>query len=167
MTKPMLLGLLSILVLTNCVGGAKEWRYQPTKGETPALVDGQAVPSTDLPATVQKAITAANALRAKPYIRGGGHTLFEAKGYDCSGATSYVLHKAGLLTDSLVSGEFRDYGDSGKGRWITVYAKRGHVFLDIAGLRFDTGHNGDQDGPRWTTTNRATRGYTARHPTHW
>jgi hypothetical protein len=59
---------------------------------------------------------------------------------------------------------FRRYGQSGDGQWISVWARKGHVFLVVAGLRFDTGWNGDGDGPRWTAKSRPARGYVIRHP---
>ena len=46
---------------------------------------------------MRKAIAAANRIHTRPYIWGGGHRSFKSKGYDCSGAVSYVLHAAGLL----------------------------------------------------------------------
>ena len=66
--------------------------------------------------------------------------------FDCSGATSYVLRAAGRLRDSVPSEGFRHYGESGPGRWISVYARDGHVFLVVAGLRFDTGWTGHEHG---------------------
>jgi hypothetical protein len=46
----------------------------------------------------------------------------------------------------------------------TIYATRDHVFLVIAGLRFDTGWTGGSRGPRWTTRSRPTTGAVERHP---
>jgi hypothetical protein len=46
----------------------------------------------------------------KPYIWGGGHASFTAKGYDCSGAVSYALHGADLLGYTQVSGQLAHYG---------------------------------------------------------
>ena len=31
------------------------------------------------------------------------------------------------------------YGEPGPGRWITIYARNGHVFMTLCGLRLDTG----------------------------
>jgi hypothetical protein len=58
------------------------------------------------------------------------------------------------------------YGERGRGRWITVYSRRGHTFAVIAGLRLDTTdfQNGGNTGPRWHVDGRDTRGYVARHP---
>jgi hypothetical protein len=38
----------------------------------------------------------------------------------------------------MSSTEFRGYGQRGPGKWITVYAREGHTFAVIAGLRLDT-----------------------------
>jgi len=80
-------------------------------------------------------IEAANTLTAKPYIYGGGHRSFHDRGYDCSGAVSYVLHAGGKLDRPLVSQNFFDYGKKGYGDWVTIYVRKGHVFIVIAGLR--------------------------------
>ena len=51
-----------------------------------------------------QAIKAGNRIHTKPYIWGGGHRRFKSRGYDCSGAVSYVLHAAGLLRSPLAQG---------------------------------------------------------------
>lgn len=84
--------------------------------------------------------------------------------YDCSGAASYVLNATGRLRGSMPSSGFRRYGEKGAGDWISVYARRGHVFLVIAGLRFDTGWTRAPQGPQWTMRGRPARGYVIRHP---
>ena len=130
--------------------------------------DGSALAPPDAPRQVRKAINAANKIRYKPYLWGGGHRSFKAKGYDCSGAVSFVLHAAGLLKRPLASGPLaRSWGSPGVGQWITVYANRGHVYVVIAGLRWDTSAVGEPlnagSGPRWRSTARTTTGYTAKY----
>jgi hypothetical protein len=119
------------------------------------------------PYPVVRAIKAANKIRRKTYIWGGGHRGFKARGYDCSGAVSYVLHAAGLLRSPLVSGQLAWWGAPGTGSWITVYANRTHVYMVIAGLRYDTSPRGetiDQGrGPRWRYTLRTPTGFAIRH----
>jgi len=120
-----------------------------------------------LPSAIQRAVDAANSLQGKPYVWGGGHRFLYDKGYDCSGAVSFVLHKAGLLSGPLTSSQFQDYGEPGPGRFITVYTKDGHhVFMAICGLRFDTSDmgGGRGDGPRWRPKGRTFPGYQMRHP---
>ncbi|MEO6785696.1 MAG: hypothetical protein ABI318_06140, partial [Chthoniobacteraceae bacterium] len=116
-------------------------------------------------AEVKRAIWAANFLRRKPYVWGGGHGSFYADGYDCSGTVSFLLRHAGRLSSPIASREFTTYGGSGRGRWITIYAKSGHVFAVVAGLRLDTtGYSGRDEGPRWRADNRPPYGFVARHP---
>ncbi|HVV88951.1 MAG TPA: hypothetical protein VHB53_00520, partial [Solirubrobacterales bacterium] len=102
------------------------------------LVDGEAIPPPGAPPAVKRVIAAADEIDNRPYIWGGGHASFIAKGYDCSGAVSYALHGAGLLSYTMVSGQLAHYGSPGPGRWITIYANAEHVFMVVAGLRFDT-----------------------------
>ncbi len=136
-------------------------------GKATLLPDGSAVPPAGAPPAVVSAIGAANAIRFKPYVYGGGHKSFKSKGYDCSGAVSYALRGAGLLTAPMPSGPMMRWGLPGPGAWITVYAKPSHAYMVIAGLRFDTSMGGDPvntgQGPRWRSTNRPARGYRARH----
>jgi hypothetical protein len=55
------------------------------------------------------------------------------------------------------------WGSPGRGRWITVWSNTGHVFLEVAGVRFDT--SGTRvTGSRWQATMRGTAGFVARHP---
>ena len=140
----------------------------PTAGVATLQADGSALAPPDAPRQVRKAINAANRIRFKPYIWGGGHRRWKAKGYDCSGAVSYVLHAAGLLKKRpMTSGDLaRRWGSPGVGQWITVYANRGHTYAVIAGLRWDTSAVGESlrrgTGPRWRATARTSGGYTVK-----
>jgi cell wall-associated NlpC family hydrolase len=138
----------------------------PTAGVATLQSDGSAVAPSDAPRQVRKAINAGNRIRTKPYLWGGGHRKFNAKGYDCSGAISYVLHAAGMLKRPLSSGPFMRWASPGLGQWITVYANRGHMYAVIAGLRYDTSAVGESlnqgSGPRWRSTARSSTGYAAR-----
>ena len=135
-------------------------------GSRAVLRNGVAYAPSQAPQSVKEAIWAANSLRRKPYVWGGGHGSFYDRGYDCSGTVSFALHSAGALDSPLPSSEFMRYGERGRGRWITVYSRRGHTFAVIAGLRLDTTdfENGGNTGPRWHEDGRDTRGYVARHP---
>ena len=132
-----------------------------------ALRDGIAMAPADAPLAVKRAIWAANQLRSKPYRYGGGHRSFRDSGYDCSGTVSYALGGAGLISSPLSASDFRRYGERGQGRWITVYARNGHTFAVIAGLRLDT-TPGDSSrypwAPRWQRRTRGPAGFEARHP---
>jgi hypothetical protein len=133
------------------------------------IIRGLAYAPSDAPIQVQRAIWAGNMIRHKPYILGGGHGIWNAAGYDCSGSVSFVLHAAGLLRISKDSSDFMTWGQSGIGAWITVYTNPAHAFVEIAGIRLDTSaeqdpHPAPGSGPRWRPLVTSTVGYTARHP---
>jgi hypothetical protein len=92
----------------------------------------------EAPLVVKRAIWAANQLRSRPYRYGGGHKSFSDSGYDCSGTVSYILGAAGWVSSPMSSSDLRGFGSRGCGKWITVYARNGHAFAVIAGLRLDT-----------------------------
>ncbi len=138
-------------------------------GRKACLLGNVACAPADAPLEVKRAIWAANQLRSRPYRYGGGHKSFVDNGYDCSGTVSYALAAAGLVKSPLSSTEFRRYGSSGSGKWITIYARNGHTFAVIAGLRLDTTAYNTlryerNDAPRWRATERTPRGFVARHP---
>ena len=136
-------------------------------GKRARLYSGQAAAPKKAPLRVKRAIWAANQLCSKPYRYGGGHRSFDDRGYDCSGTVSYALAAAGLIGSPMSSREFRKYGRRGRGKWITIYARKGHTFAIIAGLRLDTTPYDNYTGrwaPRWQTTDRPPRGFVARHP---
>jgi hypothetical protein len=129
--------------------------------------NGTALAPANAPWQVRKAIAAANKIHTRPYIWGGGHRRFKSRGYDCSGAVSYVLHAAGLLRSPMASGPLMTWGAPGIGSWITVYASRSHAWMTVAGLRFDTSAVGESlnqgSGPRWRASMRTGTGYAARY----
>ncbi len=124
---------------------------------------GMVQPPAGAPAAVAQVIAAGNAIATLPYIYGGGHASFQASGYDCSGSVSYALAAAGLVSSPMVSGAFETWGDPGPGRWITVYANAGHVWMVVAGWRFDTIALA-QSGTRWASSGGDASGYVVRHP---
>jgi cell wall-associated NlpC family hydrolase len=144
----------------------------PTEGAPPpvgpagaaAIVRGRAIAPLDAPGAVQRVIAAANRIRTKPYVWGGGHGRWWDGGYDCSGAVSYALHGGELLDSPLASGPMERWGRPGPGRWITVYANAGHAYAVIAGLRWDTSGNTTGTGPRWHAEMTSSAGFVARHP---
>jgi peptidoglycan hydrolase-like protein with peptidoglycan-binding domain len=123
--------------------------------------DGTASPPADAPPAVAAAIAAGNRIASLPYKWGGGHRTWEDSGYDCSGSVGYALHGGGLLDATSDSTGFMSYGEPGPGRWITIYANAGHVYMVVAGLRFDT--SGAKPS-RWQAELRSTDGYAVRHP---
>jgi hypothetical protein len=152
------------LLLAGCAA-PPPYVYTYIPGRTAILSGGCAIAPPAAPPDVQVAVAAANRISGLPYVYGAGHTSAEFdSAYDCSGAASFVLKAAGLVDSPMPSFAFRRYGEDGPGQWITIYARRDHVFLVIAGLRFDTGWTGGPRGPQWTTRSRPTDGCVLRHP---
>jgi hypothetical protein len=124
---------------------------------------GHALPPSGVPSKVRRIFEAGNRIALTPYVWGGGHGSWKAAGYDCSGSVGYALHAAHLLKTATTSGAFESYGRPGPGRWVTIYANGGHVYMTVAGLRFDTSSHG-VGGSRWTRAARDSAGYVVRHP---
>jgi peptidoglycan hydrolase CwlO-like protein len=124
---------------------------------------GMVQPPPGAPAAVAQVIAAGNAIATLPYVYGGGHASFQANGYDCSGSVSYALAAAGLVSSPMVSGDFESWGDPGPGRWITIYANADHVWMQVAGWRFDTVAQAET-GTRWAQGGGEFSGFVVRHP---
>jgi hypothetical protein len=165
MRLPTLTGAaLSILLGLSGCASPRNYAYRFVPGKTAVLCDGKAEAPPNAPHEVHAAVAAGNALVGLPYRYGGGHSPGLCSGYDCSGAASHVLKAAGKLSTPIPSSSFRRYGKSGPGDWISVYARNGHVFLVVAGLRYDTGYTEQEHGPRWSTLGRPATGCVVRHP---
>ena len=126
--------------------------------------NGKAAAPANAPRRVQKMIWAVNKIQNKPYVYGGGHGAIRDRGYDCSGAVSYALYYGRILDgDPRDAVGFFTWGRRGRGKWVTVYAHGGHMWMKIAGLRFDTTDR-ERDGTRWHRDIRSSAGYVVRHP---
>jgi hypothetical protein len=128
--------------------------------------DGKAAIPRGAPKRVQALIAAANRIVGKPYKWGGGHARLADAGYDCSGAVSYALIGSGMLVAPMVSGTLARWQATGLGKWLSVYANKGHVYLEVAGLRLDTSRVGDpsgRSGVRWRPVIGRRTGFHARH----
>ena len=136
--------------------------YLQTGPRARVLRNGMAVAPENAPDVVKRVIMAANEIAKFPYKWGGGHGAWRDDGYDCSGSVSFALAGAGLLDSPLTSGGFIGYGAPGEGRWITIYTNPGHVFMVVAGLRFDTSGQG-RAGTRWQEAPRTIDGFVVRH----
>jgi cell wall-associated NlpC family hydrolase len=128
-----------------------------------ALGNGIALPPLEAPAAVRQMIEAGNVIARTPYLWGGGHGKWVDKGYDCSGSVSFVLASAGYLDSPLASGPLMSWGEPGPGKWVTIYSHQGHVWMVVAGIRFDTS-GARETGSRWQNDMRSTAGFVARHP---
>ena len=169
-TIPVEKALRAVVAKSN---SAPKTYSAPAGGTTRINSDGTATAPAGAPAAVQQAIAAANQIINTSYCYGGGHGSFQSSCYDCSGAVSFALHGAGLLSSPEDSTSLESYGVSGPGRWITVYADSSHAFIVIGGRAFDTADYGGPNipagsGPRWRsnpTGNLQDGGnYVVRHP---
>jgi len=163
--------ITSFLVGGCCILATEAYSFPTVGPTTPGSVarlrGTVAAAPENAPLVVKRAIWAANDLRTKPYRYGGGHRSFHDNAYDCSGTISYALGAAGLIKSPMSSSEFRRFGQGGNGKWITIYARNGHTFALIAGLRLDTTPMGNYTGrwaPRWQSIFRHPSGFDARHP---
>jgi hypothetical protein len=137
------------------------------------LPNGQAAAPAGAPLGVKAIIAAGNQIVGKPYAYGGGHGLplsEVAPTYDCSSSVEHLLYGGSLLPVGYdaPSGTLESFGASGPGAWVTIYANADHVFMYVAGLRWDT-HNaaGAGDGTTgigWHPLIRSAAGFVARHP---
>jgi peptidoglycan hydrolase-like protein with peptidoglycan-binding domain len=153
---------------------AKAMTAQGPVGKATLNSDGTVTPPSGAPQAVVAAINAANSIIDKPYRVGGGHGKWNDSAYDCSGAVSFALHGANLLSAPEDSTQLESYGSAGPGQWMTIYADSAHTFIVIAGLAFDTAHYGPTTpsgtGPRWLTPANVTANlqdggdYIVRHP---
>jgi len=137
------------------------------------LPDGRAAAPQDAPPAVRQIIAAGNQIVGKPYLYGGAHGLplsQVAAAYDCSSSVEHLLYGARLLPVSYdaPSGELESFGVPGLGRWITIYANPDHVFMYVAGLRWDThdaaGAGDGSTGIGWHPLVRSSAGFVPRHP---
>jgi hypothetical protein len=137
------------------------------------LTDGRASAPAIAPAAVKGIIAAGNQIVGKPYLYGGGHGLplsEVAPAYDCSSSVEHLLYGGRLLPVDYgaASGALESFGQPGPGRWVSIYASADHVFMYVAGLRWDT-HNaaGPEDGSAgigWHPLVRSSAGFVVRHP---
>ena len=166
---PKILSGALILAVLNCSVLADTFPISGpiSPGNRACLRGGIACAPSKAPIAVKRAIWAANKLHSKPYHYGGGHRSFFDRAYDCSGTVSFALAGAGLINMPLSSSEFRRFGEKGPGRWITIYARTGHTFAVIAGLRLDTTPyitGRERWAPGWQLTRREPIGFDVRHP---
>ena len=137
-------------------------------------------PSGSLPT---KLIVVASSIAAAriPYCYGGGHVT-PAKpthgqychnernefvsgdayeGLDCSSSVSMLLQRVGIETPTLTAVQFESVGESGPGRWMTIWANEAHVFVTMGGRSWGTNDGNPYGGPGWAY--QSTIGYVPRH----
>jgi cell wall-associated NlpC family hydrolase len=137
------------------------------------LPDGLAAAPAGAPQAVAEIIAAGNQIAGKPYVYGAGHGAalsVIAPAYDCSSSVEHLLYGARLVpvTDASASSTLESFGQPGPGRWVTLYASPSHVFMYVAGLRWDThdaaGPGDGSPGLGWHPLIRSADGFVARHP---
>lgn len=167
-TSPVQTSLVSRTSPTQASLAAMTSPVQFVSGEQAVLspTDGHlALVPTGVPAVVQAMIVAGNELQELPYGPAGHPDPRGAESEDCSSTVNYVLYRSGvrpiaeIVHENPLAQDYIDWGLPGPGRWVTIYATASptdHVFMEIAGLRLDTSHDGTdvgpnrgEDGPRW------------------
>jgi hypothetical protein len=137
------------------------------------LPNGLAAAPAAAPLAVKQMIAAGNQIAGKPYLYGGAHGLplsEVAPAYDCSSSVEHLLYGARLLplTYGAASGTLESFGAPGPGRWVSLYANADHVFMYVAGLRWDTwdaaGPGDGSSGIGWHPLIRSSAGFIVRHP---
>ena len=146
----------------------------PAEGDSPTQLapgdrarlgaNGLAIAPENAPEAVKRVIAAGNRIAKTPYKWGGGHGSWNDSGYDCSGSVSYALRGGGLVKSSAPSYGYYNYGEAGSGKWITIYTNAGHMYMVVAGLRFDTSGRSSDTGSRWQKAMRSNSGFRVRHP---
>jgi hypothetical protein len=137
------------------------------------LPNGLAAAPAGAPPAVAEIIAAGDQIVGKPYVYGAGHGIALsaiAPAYDCSSSVEHLLYGARLVpvTDGAASSSLESLGAPGPGRWVTLYASSSHVFMYVAGLRWDThdaaGAGDGSGGIGWHPLVRSADGFVARHP---
>jgi cell wall-associated NlpC family hydrolase len=141
----------------------QQQRLQPVPGGNSVGGDGTIPIPANVPEAVQRVIAGANAIADFPYVFGGGHGSFVDNAYDCSGSVSYALAAGGLLSAPETSGELESWGAPGPGRYITIEAAAGHVYMYVDGVMYNTAGRSGVYASRWQVKPVDNSGYVTRH----
>lgn len=138
--------------------------------------DGGLINSTGLDdsTSVMKAYNRADAIdrRNQRYLWGGGHGTFnDPGGYDCSGFVSSCLNAAGLLNTPTATPGLVTWGESGQGKYMTVWVKengvptQSHTFIvfNIKGKKRYAEAGGANSAHTGWHAERSTAGFVPRH----
>jgi cell wall-associated NlpC family hydrolase len=142
---------------------AQQQALKPVAGGNSVGGDGTIPIPPNVPEAVQRVIAGANAIADFPYVFGGGHASFVDNAYDCSGSVSYALAAGGLLSAPQTSGELEKWGAPGPGRYITIEAAAGHVYMYVDGVMFNTAGRSGVYASRWQVKPVDNSGYVTRH----
>lgn len=144
----------------------------PGGDEGTGIFDGSV--SGDVPKAVIKAYNRADAIDRKrqSYQWGGGHGSFnDPRGYDCSGFVSSCLHAAGLLNTPQATPGLIGWGESGRGRFMTVWVRetgspsQSHTFMTftVKGRTKYAEAGGAESGSTGWHRPRSHAGFSPRH----
>ncbi|HUA74838.1 MAG TPA: hypothetical protein VL988_08775 [Solirubrobacteraceae bacterium] len=142
---------------------AQQQRLKPVAGGNSVGGNGTIPIPPNVPEAVQRVIAGGNAIADFPYVFGGGHASFVDNAYDCSGSVSYALAAGGLLGAPQTSGELEHWGAPGPGRYITIEAAAGHVYMYVDGVMFNTAGRSGVYASRWQVKPVDNSGYVTRH----
>jgi cell wall-associated NlpC family hydrolase len=142
---------------------AQKAQLTPVAGGNSVGGNGTIPIPTNVPEPIQRVIAGANAITDFPYVFGGGHASFVDNAYDCSGSVSYALAAAGLLSAPETSGELESWGAPGPGRYMTIEAAAGHVYMYVDGVMYNTAGRSGVYASRWQVHGTDNTGFVARH----
>jgi cell wall-associated NlpC family hydrolase len=142
---------------------AQKAQLTPVAGGNSVGGNGTIPIPTNVPEPIQRVIAGANAIADFPYVFGGGHASFVDNAYDCSGSVSYALAAAGLLSAPETSGELESWGAPGPGRYMTIEAAAGHVYMYVDGVMYNTAGRSGVYASRWQVHGTDNTGFVARH----
>jgi cell wall-associated NlpC family hydrolase len=142
---------------------AQQDRLKPVPGGESVGGNGTIPIPPNVPEAVQRVIAGANAIADFPYVFGGGHASFVDNAYDCSGSVSYALAAGGLLSAPETSGELESWGAPGPGRYITIEAAAGHVYMYVDGVMYNTAGRSGVYASRWQVKPVDNSGFVTRH----
>ncbi|HEY1450680.1 MAG TPA: hypothetical protein VGF47_06975 [Solirubrobacteraceae bacterium] len=142
---------------------AQQDRLKPVAGGDSVGGNGTIPIPPNVPEAVQRVIAGANAIADFPYVFGGGHASFVDNAYDCSGSVGYALAAAGLLSAPETSGELESWGAPGPGRYITIEAAAGHVYMYVDGVMYNTAGRSGVYASRWQVKPVDNSGFVTRH----
>ena len=101
-----------------------------------------------LPLRVRRIIAAGNRIAGKPYKYGGGHGQWNDTRLRLLGLGLLRAARRRPARQRAHLGRLHELGRAGPGRWVTIYAYPGHVYMVVDGRRFDTTGR-DESGSRW------------------
>ena len=150
----------------NCLGATRTYKVHRTTPRTHYITAGGhlvTVPAHSVTVTVRthhsatcrvilSMWAAGDRITGTPYVYGGAHGVsraFTSPAYDCSSSSAYVLYYGGFVdrTSNYTSLNFVPFVHltqgvyllPGPGKYITIYANPGHMWMYVNGRWWDDG----------------------------